>query len=125
MKPPDIHVLGDTQFNDALEACLGNYYQHRIIVEWLLYCIAKPENDNILQRALFIQLTSIEMIAQLRVGAIMFMAVIVPMRWLAANTHVLGHHQWGERNMAEAINLIYQAFMQVGANGALILDKIS
>jgi hypothetical protein len=84
-------VLGSTRFDDALEAYLGNYYQHRIIVEWLLYCIANPENDNILQRALFIQLTSVEIIAQLHVGAIMFMAVIVPMRWLAANTHVLGH----------------------------------
>ena len=80
------------------------YYQRRIIVDWLLYCIAKPENDNILQRALFVELTSVEMIVQLPVGAIMFMAVIVPMRWLAVNTHVLRHRQWGEKNMGEAIN---------------------
>ena len=63
------------------------------------------------------------MIAQLQVAAILFMLVIVPMQWLSANTYLLVHHQWGEKNMTKAINLMYYAFIKVRANGALILDE--
>ena len=79
------------------------------------------DNENILQRAMFIQLTSREMVAQLRVGAIFFMSVIVPMRWLAGNTHLLEHRKWGEADMCMAVDLVYNTFLKVETNGRLML----
>ena len=38
---------------------------------------------NILQHCLFLALGSMEVVAQLRVASILFLAVVVPMRWLA------------------------------------------
>ena len=123
IKLPIVQVLGGAHLDYALEACRRNYYLWRLIIDVLLYYIAKPENNNILQSILFLHLTSIEMIAQLQLGAILFMLIIIPMWWLSANTHLLGHCLWGENNMAKAINLMYCAFVKVRANGFLILDE--
>jgi hypothetical protein len=39
-------------------------------------------------------------LAQLRIAAsIIFIAVVVPMRWLAGKTHELAHCNWSERSM--------------------------
>jgi hypothetical protein len=63
-----------------------------------------------------------EVIAQLRVASIMFLAVVVPMRWLAGNTHKLAHRKWGERSMGRAIDLLHSAFIKVREEPQLILD---
>jgi hypothetical protein len=52
-------------------------------------------SDNLLQRLLFIVLGLIEMIAQLRVAAILHLAVVILMQWLAGNTHNLFEYGWG------------------------------
>jgi hypothetical protein len=91
---PITHILGGNCHDVSFEACISNYFHRHEIVEWLLYCLALPENKNILQRALFTLLTSVEMIAQLRIGAIFFISIIVPMRWLAGNTHLLAQREW-------------------------------
>jgi len=65
-------ILGGNRHDVSFEACISNYFHRHEIVEWLLYCLALPENENILQRALFTLLTSVEMIAQLRIDAIFF-----------------------------------------------------
>ena len=93
-------------------------------MKWLLYVMSTMDSDkdkNILQSALLIHLTSKEMIAQLRVGAIYFMAIIVPMRWLAGNTHLLEHRDWGEVHMTTAVDLVYNAFLKIENNGKLML----
>jgi hypothetical protein len=52
-------------------------------------------SDNLLQRSLFIVLGLIEMIVQLRVASILHLDVVIPMRWLAGNTHILSEYGWG------------------------------
>ena len=63
-----------------------------------------------------------EFVAQLRVASIFFFAVIVPMRWLAGNTHKLAHRNWGERSMSKAIDLLHTAFKKVAKDGRHFLD---
>ena len=123
LRLPIVRVLGGARFDDHLEACLGNFYLRPLITQWLINCIGKPECDNGLQRALYIQLTSVEMIAQLRIGAIIYISIFVPMRWLAANTHKLGHRKWGEKSMARAINLVYLAAIKIRTDSTLILNE--
>jgi len=62
------------------------------------------------------------MIAQLRICSIFFLTIIVPMRWLASNTFKLSHHKWGEKSMGRVIDLVYDAFVAIQADGTLILD---
>ncbi len=62
------------------------------------------------------------MISQLRVASILHFAVVIPMRWLAGNTHKLSEYGWGERSMGRAITLLRDAFVEVQGDGALLLE---
>jgi hypothetical protein len=80
-------------------------------------------SDNLLQRSLFIVLGSIEIIAQLRVASIMHLVVVLPMQWLAGNTHELSKYSLGECSMGRAITLLHDAFVEVQYGGSLMLDE--
>ncbi len=126
IKLPIVRTLGGARQDIEFEACLGTYYLRRYRVEWLLHALSSIEKDkdaNILQQAMLISHTSREMIAQLRVGSIYYMSVIVPMRWLAGNTHLLAHRNWGVRNMAHAIDLVYNAFLKIEQRPQLMLKE--
>ena len=62
------------------------------------------------------------MIAQLWLCSIFFLTIIIPMHWLASNTFKLSHRQWGEKSMGRVIDLVYDAFVNIQADGALILN---
>ena len=51
------------------------------------------------------------------------MSITVPMHWLAGNTHLLAHRQWGERHFASAIDLTYEAFQQIEEDPSKFLNE--
>ena len=59
----------------------------------------------------------------MRIASIVFIAVVVPMRWLAGKTHELAHGNWSERSMGRAVDLMYNAFVEVDLDGELMLDE--
>ena len=120
---PVIRVLGGERQDVAFEACLGLATNRPDIVTFLIDRLASNKNDNILQMSLFTVLECVEMIAQVRVGAIFFLAVIVPMRWLAGHTHNLAHRNWGEVSMGRALDAVYVAFKKVALDGSLLLNE--
>ncbi len=64
------------------------------------------------------------MIAQLRVASILHFEVVLPMRWLAGNTHKLAEYGWGERSMRRAITLLHHdAFVEIQSDGSLLLEQ--
>ena len=65
VKIPITRVLGGARFDGIFEACVGNFCKRPEIMKWLVYVLALPKNDSIMQRALFIILRSAQMIAQL------------------------------------------------------------
>ena len=73
VKMPTTRVLGGARFDGIFEACVGNFWKRPEIMKWLVYALAIPNNDSIMQHALFIILRSVQMIAQLRVGSIFFL----------------------------------------------------
>ena len=77
------------------------------------YFFGSGVSKNILQRNLFIIFESSKMIAQLWLCSIFFLTIIVPMRWLAANTFKFCHCNWGEKSMGRVIDLIYNAFVAI------------
>ena len=96
-------VLSGACFDGIFEACVGNFWKRPEIMKWLVYVLALPKNDSIMQRALFIILRSVQMIAQLQVGSIFFLSIIVPTRCLSTNTHLLEHRKWGEKNTEDQL----------------------
>ena len=96
--------------NDALDEML----------DFMDHCLNLGE--NLLQHCLNTVLGSMEVIAQLQVALVMFLAVIVPMCWLAGNMHMPAHQNWGERSMGLAIDLLHAAFIKVREEPKLILD---
>jgi hypothetical protein len=82
---PPIRVLGGNRQDAAFEGALPVYDGQADMLIFTNECLLA--SDNLLQRSLFIILGSMEMIAQLRVASILHLGVVLPMRWLAGNTH--------------------------------------
>eukprot|EP00956_Cyclotella_meneghiniana_P030608 scaffold77601_cov18-Cyclotella_meneghiniana.AAC.1 len=53
----------------------------------------------------------------------MYLSVIVPLRWLAGNTHKLAHRNWGERSMGKALDLLHEAFVKIRSDPSLLLKE--
>ena len=120
---PVIRTLGGDHQDSSFEGALPVYMGRKFFVQFLHEELCSSSNENILQTNMFIILRSTEMIAQLRIASIVFMAVVVPMRWLAGKTHELAHRNWLERSMGRAVDLMYNAFVEVESDGELMLDE--
>ncbi len=117
---PTVRVCGGNRQDSDFEGSLPVYDSLDEMLAFTNECLKC--SDNALQHCLFITLSSMEVIAQLRVASILFLSVIVPMHWLAGNTHKLAHRNWGERYMGCAIDLLHSAFVKIQSDGALLLD---
>ncbi len=120
---PVICTLGGDCQDSSFEGALLVYMGRKFFVQFLHKELCSSLNENILQTNMFIILRSTKMIAQLHIASIVFMAVVVPMRWLAGKTHELAHRNWSERLMGRAVDLIYNAFVEVELDGELMLDE--
>ena len=82
-------------------------------VAFIHHYLCCTNSDNIIQNNLFITLSCVEVISELRVASIFFIAFIVPIRWLAGKTHELAHLDWGERSITCDLNLMYNTFIEI------------
>ena len=64
------------------------------------------------------------MVAQVRFYGILNIAVVIPLRWLAGNSHELAHRNWGARHMGLALDLWYEAVKKLEENPNLILSEV-
>jgi hypothetical protein len=100
---PIVRVLNGNRQDASFEGAFPLYVGRSHMVAFLNKRLCAGVSENILQRNLFIILESSEMIAQLRLGSIFYLTIIVPMRWLALNTSKLAHRNWGEKSMGESL----------------------
>ena len=119
---PIVRVLNGNRQDASFDGAFPLYVGRSHMVAFLNERLCAGVSENILQRNLFIILESSEMIAQLHLCSIFYLTIIVPMRWLASNTFKLAHRNWGEKSMGRVIDLVYDAFVAIQADGALILD---
>ena len=80
-------------------------------------------NKHILQRNLFIILSSLEMIATSRLFTILNVAICMPVSWLAGNTHKLAHHNWGARSIGRLFDILHTALNNILDDITLIHEK--
>jgi len=95
----------------------------KFFVQFLHEVLCSNTKENILQTNMFIILRATEMIAQLRIASIICMAMVIPMRWLAGKTFELARRNWSKRSMGRAVDLMYNAFVQVESDGEKMLDE--
>jgi len=104
----------DIMFTAVLEIAMNRAFN----VKFLDYCLRmsdKTKKDNVLQRNLFVVLSSldIDMAAQARLLAIMYLSIILPLRWLAGNTHKLASFHWGARSMGRALDVLREKALRL------------
>ena len=88
---PIVRALGGKRMDGSFEGSFPVYMGRHHFVAFLHDFLCSTDSSNILQHNLFITLSCVELIAQLRVASIFFVAYIIPMRWLAGKTHTLAH----------------------------------
>lgn len=118
---PIIRVSGGNRQDSSFEGALPLYDGLDEMLAFTNECLQSSSNK--LQRCLMITLGSVEVIAQLRVASIMYLSVIVPLRWLAGNTHKLAHRNWGERSMGKALDLLHESFVKIRSDPSLLLKE--
>ena len=121
---PVICTLGGDHQDSSFEGALLVYMGHKMFVQFLHEKLCSSSKETILQTNMFnIILRATKMITQLRIASIIFIAAVIPMRWLAGKTHELGHRNWLERLMGRAVDLMSNAFVEVKSDGDLMLDE--
>ena len=78
---------------DIVTESAGPIYCNRPLhVEHLDKRLRCYNESNILEENLFILMTSLPVVALLRTHSILHLSIVMPVYWLAANTHLLGAH---------------------------------
>ena len=96
---PILQSLGGKRQDGSFEGDLPIFMAHHYFFVFLHHYLFCTNSDNILQHNLFITLSCVKVIAELRVASIFFIDFNIPMRSLAGKTHKLAHQDWGERYM--------------------------
>ena len=92
---------------------LAIYMNRHVNIDFLHEQVGTPNNNNVLQSNLYIVLSSLEVAATARFFSILHLAVVVPVRWLAAKTHELFSYQWGPRSMGRVVDILHENFTDV------------
>ena len=53
----------------------------------------------------------------------MHISVVMPLRWLAGNTHELANFEWGPMSMGRAIDTLHQKMSELSISSELIIDR--
>ena len=84
------------------------YWNRQYWVEFLDDRLRIP-GGNILQENLFVVLSSLEIVALSRVCSIVHLAICLPVRWLAANSHLLAKYNWSIKPMGSIVDILESA----------------
>ena len=77
-------------------ATMAIFWDRNYYVEFLDEIISYlGKSENILARNLMILISSVEIIAVSWLWSIIHIAIVMPMRWLAACKHKMGDYGWG------------------------------
>ncbi len=114
--------MGGSRQDAVTEGSLPAYMNRHFYIEFLhkRLCAGTAEG-NILQKSLFIALSSIEIVAMLRVLSIVHISIVMPMRFLCGKVqHLEG---WSLARVPEAADLLYDALTKIAVDGNKMLDE--
>lgn len=108
------------------EGSLPIYMNYEYYLEFLDMMLRRRTKDgkaSILQKNLFVVLSSSEMIALTRLLSILHLSIVMPFRWLAGKTHELAHHNWSPLSMSRVLDTLDEKLATIKANPKLILNQ--
>jgi hypothetical protein len=83
----------------------------------------KNESASILQKDLFVVLTSSKMIALVRLLSILHLSICMPFRYLARKSHEFKQYGWGSADMGRVLDTLYNHMQTLHHEPTLILDQ--
>ncbi len=116
-------ALGGAWQDIGCEGAYGCHYEHPTVLGVFELVIVWYKCRHILMRSLFISLQSVEMIAQMRVLAILHISICIPTWWLAGNCQELKDADFGVFDMGHTVDLMESAFENIVLDGSMLLDK--
>ena len=110
------------------EGSLPVYINYPYYVEFLDSALRKPrkmknESASILQKNLFVVLTSSKMIALVRLLSILHLSICMPFRYLAGKSHEIKQYGWGAADMGRVLDTLYDNMQTLHHEPTLILDQ--
>ncbi|KAL7553861.1 hypothetical protein ACHAWF_017485 [Thalassiosira exigua] len=115
-------AMGDRQDLICIGAC-PIYWSQEYCIEFLDERPMMKNGDNILQKNLFTILTSVEIIAVSMFFSIAHLALFMPFRWLAGNTHKPAERNWGPRSMDRAMDMLHNTCDEIRKDPKLIHSR--
>ena len=107
---------------EGAPAILMNLPYYLQFLKWLMSTCGS-KGDGILATKLHIMLTSVEVIALLRLLSILHISICLPTRWLAGKTQDLAEYDFGYYEMGKALDLMETSFESIVDDPKLILDE--
>ena len=105
---------------------LAMFMNREVNMEFLDYCLSMPGKDgHILQKNLFVLLSSLEMVAQCRLLAIVYILCMMPLRWLSGNTYKLAKYNWGAVSMNRALDIFHSMVLKIIQRPALVVCQMN
>ena len=94
----------------------------------LMKLIQPDKGTNVLQSCLFSELACLEHIAGSRLFSILYLSIVLPVRWLAAKTHKLSNCEvkgfpWGVRSMGLVVDVLYAKCNDLIEDPTKIIDE--
>ena len=109
---------------DILCESAGPMYMNRPFhAEYLDKKLRSIGKSNILEENMFIICSSVHMVALCRVYSIVFLAVILPMRWMAGKSHELGQYGWSVRSMGRMLDTLEDSLVKVQEDPSLFTNE--
>ena len=102
---------------------LAMFINRKVDIEFLAYCLEGEHDTNILQRNLYVLLTSNEMVAQGRLLSIIYLSMMLPLRWLAGKTHTLAEYGCGVFSMGRALDIFYNKLLELKEKPSLFFQR--
>ena len=100
-----------------------NYEYYLEFLDMMLRRRTKDSKASILQKNLFVVLSSSEMIALTHLLSILHLSIVMPFRWLAGKTHELKEYNWSPLSMGRVLDTLDSKLKMIKANPKLILKE--
>jgi len=109
-----------TRLDSTTEVALALYMNRELFLEFLFERVqaAKSGEDNILEKALYVLLSSSEVIAAIRVRAMIHLKITMPMRFLTNSNDV----NYSPADMGPIVDALDKFLLSVETNGNLLMD---
>ena len=119
---PLVRACGGNRQDMATEGALPLLANIPFYLEFLIWRMRCGAGEGILEKNLYTELRSVEMVSLLRVLSILHVAIVLPMRWLAGRCCDLAEYGFGVADMGEVIDLMDGVFAEVVEDGSMLLD---